>query len=415
MRRSLYVGLRCVGCGSEFGRGERVLTCTACGSELDAIYDHGRAGAFFRGVRRSPVGSIWDFGPMMPVTREEAVVSLGEGWTPLLKAERLGRRIGIPKLLLKDETRNPTLSFKDRAISVAVSKAVEWKKEVLVTASTGNLAAAVSAYAARAGLKAFILTAASTPLVKRIQTAAYGTTVVPVRGATTDNARALAGELVKERGWYPAMTHSTANPFTLEGAKTAAYEIFYQMGGRFPDWVMVGVGGGENLAGHWKGFRELRPDGEAEGLPRLVGVQGRECAPFVEAVAKNLSYEELKPWKGAHTIASGLADAYPADARLALRAVRESRGTGVAVSDAELLEGVGLMAREAGVFAEPSGAAGLAAAIRLREDGVIDGSDQVVCSVTGSGLKQYEEFSATLRIGRPIRGELRAFERAYPA
>jgi threonine synthase len=249
----------------------------------------------------------------------------------------------------------------------------------------------------------------STPLVKRIQTAAYGATVVPVQGATTDTARDLAGLLVREYGWYPAMTHSTANPFTLEGAKTAAYEIFMQMKGRFPDWLLVG----ENLAGHWKGFRELRADEGTEGLPRMVGVQGKDCAPFVEAVARNLTYEQLKPWKDAHTVASGLADAYPADARLGLKAVRESNGTAVAASDKELLDGVGMMAREEGIFAEPSGAAGLVAAIKLRERGVIDGSDEVVCGVTGSGLKQYSEFSARLKVGKPVNGSLKEFQRAY--
>jgi threonine synthase len=296
---------------------------------------------------------------------------------------------------------------------VAVSKAIEWKKETLVTASTGNLAASVSAYAARAGLKAFILTAVSTPPVKRIQTAAFGATVVPVQGATTDSARHLAHALVKEYGWYPAMTHSTANPFTLEGAKTAAYEIYLQMKERFPDWVLVGVGGSENLAGHWKGFRELRPDGETEGLPRMVDVQAENCAPFVEAVDKHLTPKQLKPWKKAHTIASGLADAYPADVRLGLKAVKESNGLGVAVSDVELLDAVGLIAREEGIFAEPSGAAGLAAAINLREDGVIDSSDEVICEVTGSGLKQYDEFSKSLKFGKPIRGDLKTFEKAY--
>jgi threonine synthase len=397
----------------EFGKEERILRCAACGGELEAAYDYDRAADFFEAMRRTPLSSIWDFLPMLPMTQRTAVVTLGEGWTPLVKAERLGRKIGIRNLYLKDETRNPTLSFKDRAISVAVSKAVEWKKDTLVTASTGNLAAAVSAYAARAGLKAFILTASSTPLVKRVQTAAFGATVVPVQGATTDSARYLADRLVQEYDWYPAMTHSSANPFTLEGAKTSAYEIYFQMKNRFPDWMLLGVGGGENLAGHWKGFRELISGGETGDLPRMVGVQAATCAPFVEAVVKNLSFEEIKPWRSARTIASGLADAYPADARLGLRAIGESKGRGIAVSDADLLEAVVLMAEQEGIFAEPSGGAGLAAARKLREEGTIDGSDTVVCEVTGSGLKQYDELSRSMKFKKPIRGNLRAFEETY--
>ena len=253
-RESLFTGLRCVKCLTSFGRDEQVLKCPKCEGELEAVYDMGGARSLFRGVRRRINGSIWDFFPMLPIGDRGSVTSLGEGWTPLVKAEKLGRKLDLTNLYLKDETRNPTLSFKDRAISVAISKAVEWKRDTVVTASTGNLAAAVSAYSARAGLKAYILTAAATPLVKRIQTAAFGATVVPVEGATTDGARHLADMLVEKYGSVP---------------RNDAFDLQSFHAGRSEDG----------------GVRDILPDGEqVPGLDARWGGGRREPGGTLEGV-----------------------------------------------------------------------------------------------------------------------------------
>ena len=363
-------------------------------------------------MRRS--SSVWDFSSLLPVLSAESVVSLGEGWTPLIRAERLGAKIGIRNLYIKDEGRNPTGSFKDRAISVAVSKAREFGARAMVTASTGNMAASAAAYSARSGIPAHVLVAqGATPLAKLIQTAVCGVTMVPVEGKTTDNAASLALELVDRLGWYPLMTNSAINPFTTEGAKTAAYEIASQLGGRAPDWMLIGLGGGQNISAHWKGFGELNLMDKTKTLPRMVAVQAEGCAPFVDAVKRGLSAEQITPWQDPQTIAGGIADAKPWEASTALDAVRRSGGGAVAVSDQDLLKMVRSAAKNEGVFAEPAGAAGLVAAQKLREQGAIDSGDIVVCEVTAAGLKQIDEVARSIELPEAIRPEFDEFRRKY--
>jgi threonine synthase len=237
--------------------------------------------------------------------------------------------------------------------------------------------------------------------------------MVPVEGNTTDNAAALALELSERLGWYPLMTNSSINPFTMEGAKTAAYEIVDQLDRKSPDWMIIGLGGGQNLTGHWRGFRELRTMDQISSLPKMVAVQAEGCAPFVDAVKRGLKAEEISPWQNPKTIATGIADASPWEARIALEAIRGSGGTAVAVSDSDLLEMVRRAAKNEGIFAEPSGAAGLVAAAKLREQGVIDSSDVVVCEVTASGLKQLDEVARGVVLSKPIRADFGEFTDRY--
>lgn len=409
-----YKGLVCRKCGFLVEPVAAVLRCPRCQGALDASYDYSAIGGHFKLSESRRSGTIWDFSELLPVLGDDSVVSLGEGWTPLIRAEKLGREIGIRHLYLKDEGQNPTASFKDRAISVAVSKAREWGVKAVVTASTGNMAASVAAYAARAGIPAHILVAqGATPYAKLIQTAVCGGTVVTVEGNTTDNAAALAVQLVERLGWYPLMTNSAINPFTMEGAKTAAYEVAQQLGCRSPDWMIVGLGGGQNLSAHWRGFREMRSMDQVANLPKMVAVQAEGCAPFVRAIRDGLSAEEIRPWKDPKTIAGGIADASPWEASLALEAVRKSGGTAVDFADDELLEMVRRVARTEGVFAEPAGAAGVVAASKLRSQGVIDAGDTVVCEVTASGLKQLDEMGGLISLPEPIRPDFDEFARRY--
>ena len=334
---AVYKGMRCRNCGNRLEAGAKSLNCPRCRGTLEADYDYAIASGVLDLSRRT--GTIWDFGPLLPVLDDRLIVSLGEGWTPLIRADKLGAEIGIRNLYIKDEGRNPTASFKDRAISVAVSKAREFGVKAMVTASTGNMAASVAAYSARSGIPAHVLVAkGATPFAKMIQTAVCGVTMVPVEGNTTDNAAALALELSNKLGWYPLMTNSAINPFTIEGAKTAAYEIASQLDGRSPDWMLVGLGGGQNISAHWKGFGELNRMERIGTLPKMVAVQAEGCAPFVDAVKRGLSAEEILPWQNPQTIAGGIADAKPWEAEAALETVRKSGGTAVAVSDDDLLK-----------------------------------------------------------------------------
>jgi len=398
--------LNCLRCGKEHGARSTALTCAICNGELSVVWDLERLkGTFSRSDHYAGLG-VWAYARLLPILRpSESKVTLGEGGTPILRAATLGPRLGIDHLYLKDDTRNPTASFKDRGISVAVSKAKEFGEKEVVTASTGNVGASVAAYCAKAGLTSHVFLPESTPKSKVVQTLAYGAKVHMVRGNTTDQAGMAAQDAARRFGWHLIRSNPKGNPYPMEGTKTIAFEISEQLGWRAPDFVITGVGSGTNLAGNWKGFTEFNRLGLLGGLPSMVGVQAEGSMPFVDAVKRNLSESEVKPWPNAKTIASGLADAYPNACLQALGAVRDSNGTAVSVTDRDLVQAQLDLARFEGVFAEPSGAAPIAGLKKLLEEGTIDKDQVVVCEITGSGLKQLSEISEVLqyddtRLGR---------------
>ncbi len=385
-------------CGKTHSASSNTISCPSCGGELEVIWDLEAAKDSFQKGKNLWRNGVWSYDALIPISDvANSKVTLSEGGTPLLRSKHLSEILGVRNLYLKDETRNPTGSFKDRAISVGISKAKELGIKDVVCASTGNLAASVSAYCAVAGINAHIFMPNNVPKSKIVQTSAYGASIHLVEGVTTDDASVSALEASKKTGWFLMRSNPKWNPYPLEGTKTIAFEIAEQLDWSPPDFLLTGVGSGTNLAGNWKGFYEFEVIGLITKIPRLVGVQASGCMPFVDAIQRNLPDSEVKPWKNPKTIASGLADAYPPALTQASKAVRESRGTAVAVDDDELVSAAVDLARYEAVYAEPSGAASIAALKHLISQHEIDKGDFVVCEITGSGFKQPYEIEEALR------------------
>jgi threonine synthase len=309
-------------------------------------------------------------------------VSLGEGWTPLVGLERLSRLLGL-RVYGKFEGANPTGSFKDRGMSVAVTVAVAAGARGVVVASTGNTAASAAAYAARAGLRAVVLVPrGGVAWGKLAQAIAYGAVVVEVEGSFDDALKAVMGFVSKSRSFYPL---NSFNAWRLEGQKTLTFEVAEQLGWRVPDWVVVPVGNAGNIYAIWKGFRELYEHGLIDSLPRMAGVQAAGAAPLAEAWARGLGRPLFvdRP----ETIASAIRIGRPVNWPKAMRAVRESGGVFVKVSDEQIVEAMGELARLEGLAVEPASAASLAGLKVLRDEGVVDGGETVVLVLTGHGLK----------------------------
>lgn len=358
--------------------------CPACGKPLLARYDLETAKRTLTpAALRDRPATLWRYAEVLPVQRAEAVISLGEGWTPLVQAERLGRAIGCPHTLIKDEAINPTGSFKARGLCVAVSRAYELGARELAVPSAGNAAGAMSAYAAAAGLPAHVFMPADAPAMFRTECAELGASVTLVDGLITD-CGVKVREGVQQHGWFDVST--LREPYRVEGKKTMGYELAEQMGWTLPDVIIYPTGGGTGLVGMWKAFAEM----EAMGLigpqrPRMVSVQSTGCAPMVRAFDQGDEFAE--PWQGARTVADGLRVPAAVGDFLILQALRQSHGTAVAVPDQEMLDHARTMGSLTGIFPAPEGAACLAAQIRLLRAGWIQPDETVVLFNTGSGLK----------------------------
>ena len=340
-------------------------------------------------MRDTTLSGMWSWVDLLPITERRAIVTLGEGDTPLIRAPRLGQALGVETLLLKDETRNPTGSFKDRMLAVGITRAMELGKRVVAVQSSGNVGAAAAAYAARAGIEAKIFVPRTAPAEKILQAQMYGADVIRIDHDSPTDIFELLRWACDEFGWYLVSTAAIYNPFTLEGAKTIAYEIGEALAFDLPDWMIVPVGGGGNIGSLWRGFLDMRALGLVSRLPRMVGVQAAGCAPFVDAIRLNRTAQDALThrWPAMNTVAGAIADDVVFDAHIALPAVRESGGTAVAVPDSETLAMETALAKTEGLFVEPAAATTLAAVQHLVRDGVIRSTDRVLCLMTGTGLK----------------------------
>jgi threonine synthase len=371
-----YEGVRCQDCDGP-------LKVTLAPVTIDP--DRRTAGA----LRDPTLPGLWAWFDLLPIVDRRAIVSLGEGNTPLVSATRLAPLLGLEKLLLKDETRNPTGSFKDRMLSVGVSHAVELQKDAVAVQSSGNVGAAAAAYAAKAGLRAYVFVPRTAPEEKAVQAQMYGAHVFRIDHDSPAEIFELLRWACGEFGWHLVSTAAIYNPFTLEGAKTIAYEIAEQTAFDLPDWLIVPVGGGGTLGSVWRGFLELRSFGFVNRLPRMIGVQAVGCAPFVDAIthARTAKDALARCWPRIDTIAGAIADDVVFDAHVALPAVRESGGTAVAVSDEATLAMEAALASKEGILVEPAAATTLAAVQALVTEGRIRREDRVLCLLTGNGLK----------------------------
>ena len=358
--------------------------CPVCGYSLSVDYDYNAISAAQVKEVIFAAKSLWDFGLLLPLRDKKNRVSLGEGGTPLLKSVCIGKAQGVD-LYFKDETRNPTCSFKDRPNTVGISMAIELGAGSVAIASTGNGAASLAAYAALAGLPCRVFVPEHTSESKVRQAKAHGAEIVKVPG---DYSKAFhaAKEACMRNNWANC-TSTYLNPYTLEGDKTIAYEIYAQMGG-VPDWVIIPLGAGPMLSGVYKGFLELEGLGLTQKLPKMAGVQAKNCAPITTAFESGA--DEVRPVETKDTVAHAIADpltGYEQDGTRTLRCIRRSGGVGISVEEQLIVEYAARLARREGLFAEASSATAPAAIELMRQQGHLKAGESVVAVITGHGLK----------------------------
>ena len=387
---SYFDHLECSACFTTYASTALMNLCT-CGAPLLARYRLAEAAAALD--RDQLVGqTLWRYHAMLPVQSPAGVVSLGEGMTPLLRAERLGQRLGLNHFYIKDESLNPTGSFKARGLALAIARAAELGVTRVAIPSAGNAGGATAAYAARAGLESYVFMPRDVPHAFIVECQINGAHVELVDGLITDAGRRVAAGR-EAYGWFDLST--LKEPYRVEGKKTMGYELAEQFDWELPQVIIYPTGGGTGLIGMWKSFDEMEALGWIDShRPRMVSVQAAGCAPIVRAFESGATRAE--PWQNAATMAAGLRVPSAVGDALMLRALRESEGTAVAVSEAEILWGVKEIGQSEGLFVCPEGGAALAGLRRLVEQGGIDREERVVLFNTGSGLKYLDALPADL-------------------
>lgn len=381
--------LECSLCGKKHDLGVAHNLCE-CGGPLLARYDLEKARqSWSRDWIAAGAASMWRYAPVLPVSKPASIISLGEGWTPMIRAKKLGRRLGMEDLWVKDEGINPTGSFKARGLSCAISVAHELGIRKIAIPSAGNAASAAAAYAAAAGMEAHIFMPSDVPQANYIECKAFGAEVTLVDGLISDCARIVA-ERKDAEGWYDVST--LKEPYRIEGKKTMGYEVAEHFQWSLPDAILYPTGGGVGLIGMWKAFDEMEQLGWIPSKrPKMIAVQAEGCQPVVRAFEKGEARSQF--WKNAWTISSGLRVPKPLGDFLILEALRSSGGTAVAVTDEDSLDAGLEMARDEGIFAAPEGAACVAGLKKLLASGFLRADERVVVYSTGAGLKYLEAYS----------------------
>jgi threonine synthase len=395
---SKFIGYRCSLCNAEYLPGQVTYTCPKDGGNLDVVLDYDAIRQKFQpeDLTNRPEASLWRYLPLLPVPDPggEGTPLRAAGWTPVYHLERLGKSLGLEHLWLKDESRNPTASFKDRASAVVVARAREIQADVIVTASTGNAGAALAGMSAAVGQKAVIFAPKTAPQAKVAQLLVFGAKVILVDG-TYDDAFDLTVKAAEEFGWY--CRNTGYNPFTAEGKKTAAFEIWEWWNEEHRPWheagnpldhhapltVFVSVGDGNIISGIHKGFKDLKALGWMDKTPRIIGIQAEGSAAIAQAFHAGT---EKIPTISAQTIADSISVDLPRDGVRAVRAARETGGTYLTVSDAEILQAIAALGPQ-GIFAEPAGATAYAGLVKAVKDGIVTPEDPILVLNTGSGLK----------------------------
>lgn len=382
MPTAFVTHLRCVICRATFPP-EAIYTCPTCGDEgiLEVEYDYEAVQSrLTRATLRERPHDLWRYRELLPITNDATLPHLHTGWTPIYNTPRLAQALGVREVFVKDEGRNPTGSFKDRASAIAVIKARAFGFQTVACASTGNAASSLAGMAAALGMPSYIFVPEHAPEAKIAQLLIFGAHVLKVRGSY-DEAYELCSEACARYGWYNR--NCAINAYLIEGKKTAGLEIAEQMAEHMPDWLVFAVGDGCTIAGVWKGLREMQRLGFIDRLPRLLGVQAEGAAPLVIA----FQTEQAPLQIAARTVADSICVGKPRNWRKATKAVRDSNGTMLAVRDEDILTALRLLAREAAVFGEPAGAAALAGLQKALQLGVIEKSARVLIAITGNGLK----------------------------
>jgi threonine synthase len=401
--------LRCRECGRTYDIAP-IYTCEWCFGPLEVAYDYDAIrDNISRDLIKQGPSTIWRYAPLLPVD-PPGVGMHPVGWTPLLRADRLAAELGLGEVWVKDDTRNPTNAFKDRVVAVALAKALEFGMKTLACASTGNLANAVAAHAARAGLRSYVFIPSDLEAGKVLTTSVYEGTVVAING-NYDDVNRLCAELAGERPW--AFVNVNVRPFYAEGSKTLAYETAEQLGWEAPDHVVVPIASGSLLTKIRKGFDELHTVGLLDEKPqvRVSGAQATGCSPVATAYFENT--DTITPVRPS-TIAKSLAIGNPADGYYALDAVRETGGGFAAVTDDEIVDGIRLLARTEGIFGETAAGVTVASLKRLAEEGVVRPDERVVVYVTGHGLKTLDAIAEQTGATATIAPNIESFYEAFP-
>ncbi len=389
------LGAKCIVCGKEWEAEPSITVCPSCGGLLDIQYDYAeiRKEVDHKVMAQRQEQSMWRYMEYLPVLSKGERPKLRVGWSPFYKADRLAETLGIRELYIKDDGVNPTASLKDRASAMAVVKAEEAGAETIACSSTGNAASSLAGNAAAAGFPTYIFVPSRAPRGKVSQLMIFGAHVVSVKSTYEDTFK-LSEQAIEKFGWYNR--NAAINPFLMEGKKTVALEIAEQLGWKMTDYVALSVGDGCTIAGVWKGFKDLYETGMIDRLPRLISVQAEGCCPLNRAIAQNRPWEPMEE----NTLADSIAVGVPRNAEKALRAIRESKGVVVNVSDQEILDAAKLLGRTCGVFGEPAGVTGTAGVKKALETGLISENSSVVSIVTGNGLKDTP--NAMKAAGEPV-------------
>ncbi|OGS05831.1 MAG: threonine synthase [Elusimicrobia bacterium RIFCSPLOWO2_12_FULL_59_9] len=398
-------GFKCVSCSKEHGAKDVRYICPSCGGNVQVVYDYKAArGRLTRKFfAENPDQSPWRYLDLLPLKGDPSFWPVESGWTPLFHAQRLGRKLGLSRLHLKDDGRQPSASFKDRASAVVLARALETGERAIAAASTGNAAASMACLAAGSGLRTVIFVPQSAPPAKLTQLLVFGATVVTVMG-NYDDAFDLCLQATEKFGWYNRNTGF--NPFTREGKKTCAFEICEQLDWEAPDKVFVPVGDGNILSGLWKGFQEFERLKLIKKTPQLVAVQAEKSDAVKKAFETG---NKLEPVSG-QTLADSISVRLPRDGQAAVEALRQSQGFAVSVTDQEILEAVVSVAREANVFAEPAGAASVAGLKKAAQQGRVGAQESVVALLTGNGLKDAASVVQALKPPYLIRPSIEELE-----
>ncbi len=379
----MYI-LRCIKCGDEFPPDETIYTCKSCSGLLEVILDLDKIEVTPKDLDSRKIG-VWRYREFMPVGKDAKIITMQEGGTPLYKSENLGKELGIKELFVKNEGANPTGSFKDRGMTLGVTKALEFKVNAVGCASTGNTSASLSVYAGKAGMKCIVLLpSGKIAKGKLAQTILHGAQVIGIKGNFDQTL-----ELIREAcEMFNIYLLNSINPWRLEGQKTGGYEIVDQLRWEVPDVVILPVGNCGNISAIWKGLNEFYNCGFIDKLPRMIGIQAEGAAPVVNAFKEGL--EEYIPIKNPETVASAIRIGAPVNAPKALKAIRDSGGYAEKVSDKEIIKAQAKLARGEGIGVEPASAASIAGLIKLVGSGVIDKDERTVCITTGHALKDPE-------------------------
>lgn len=407
MSHNFLTGYQCVGCGKLFPPDPFPYTCSDCGNNLDALYDYPAIRSHWsrKALSAQMDRSIWRYKPLLPVEHAPLRHSIQVGGTPLISGSRLAAELGLSRLWLKDDTRNPSGSLKDRATEVGIQHAQEQKADIIIVASTGNAAASLACLSAWRGKQAIILAPSSAPAAKLTQILQYGAQLFPVNG-TYNIAYDLVQKVVEKFGWYSRNTG--VNPVLSEGKKTVALEMAEQLNWNIPDQVFVPVGDGCIIGSVYKGFYDLHQLGWIDQIPKIIAVQAEGSAAIVRA----LNAESLVAVQ-ANTIADSISVDYPRDGVKAIRAIKESNGYGITVSDNEILTAQHRLAKTTGIFAEPAASAAIAGLIKAVTEGKVRADEQVGVLITGTGLKDIDAARKLINIPKAIEPSMDAFTRRW--